>query len=236
MVKLPDQQALLRSCAAHPTDDYALPPLSDSMPTRGPRRLLRPFFYAPMPMRPKVYRVLATLFLAIALYAGLILILRAIGLENVQTSIKELGIWSPVVFVVVCAISLVLAPLSAGSVFLTSGLLFGPQLGFVLCFLGSVVGCSLNFWISRKLGRKVATYLVGKNSLKALDRLTNRLQARHSLMLMIVLMPISQDIVSYAVGLTKVRFFHFFLALTISGIAVAATYAYLGSNLLEVLV
>ena len=169
---------------------------------------------------------------AIAVYAVMVLVLRAIGLDNVHQTIRQLGIWSPIVFVAVCAVSLILAPLSSSSILVTSGVLFGPQIGFTLAFLGTLLGCSANFWISRKFGRKFAIRLVGKSNLNDMDRFINRLKGHHGILFMMLILPISQDLISYAVGLTKIKFSHFFIALVVSALAVAALYVYFGSNLI----
>ena len=179
--------------------------------------------------------VLIPLMVAIAFAMALWWLTRSVGLENLQAQVQRFGPWSPILFVVVCALSMILAPLSAGSVFVASGVLFGQVVGFWLCFLGSLLGCSINFWLSRKLGRKMALRIVGRSSLRALDRWTHRLQSQRGLLFMILVMPLSQDLVSYAVGLTQVKFMNFLVAATISAIAIAATYAFLGSSLLEAL-
>lgn len=185
---------------------------------------------------PKFKKLLVTILLLIGFYGIAVLLLRAIGLENLQNAIQQLGIWAPLAFVLLCSISMILAPLSSSSVFVTGGVLFGQQIGFVLSFLASVIGCCINFWISRKLGRKVAARFIGRNSLDDLDRFTNRLNSHHGILFMILVLPISQDLLSYAVGLTRVKFWQFFVALVISGMVVVGAYVYFGSSLLKVLI
>lgn len=187
-------------------------------------------------LNSRLKKILMALLIVVALYALAILVLRAIGIDTLHQTIKQLGIWAPIAFLVLCTISMILAPLSSSSVFVTGGVLFGQQIGFMLSFLATVIGCCVNFWISRKLGRKVAARFIGKSSLDDLDRFTHRLNSHHGILFMMLIMPISQDLVSYAVGLTKVRFWKFFVALVISGIAVVGAYVYLGSGILEALV
>jgi len=184
----------------------------------------------------KFKKLLIAMGLFLGFYGLAVLVLRAIGLENLQSVIQQLGIWGPVAFVALCTVSMIVAPLSSSSIFVTGGVLFGQQIGFLLSLLASVLGCCVNFWISRKLGRKVAARFIGKNSLDDLDHFTSRLNSHHGIVFMILVLPISQDLLSYAVGLTKVKFWKFFVALVISGIAVVAAYVYLGSGLLEALI
>lgn len=183
----------------------------------------------------KLKKLLVAFLLVVAVYALAVLTLRAIGLENVHQFIQQLGVWGPIAFVMLGTLSMVFAPLSASSMFVTGGLLFGQQIGFLLSFFAAVMGCCINFWISRKLGRKVAARLIGQDSLKSLDRFTKRLNSHHGILVLMVILPISQDLVSYAVGLTKIRFWQFFIALVVSGAVVTGAYVYFGSGILEAL-
>ncbi|MEM7556208.1 MAG: VTT domain-containing protein, partial [Cyanobacteria bacterium P01_A01_bin.84] len=159
-----------------------------------------------------------------------------IGLENAQEFIKKTGIWAPVVFIFLCALSLIVAPLSGSSIFITGGALFGKQVGFILSFIGTLIGCSTNFWISRKLGRKIVNRFVGENNLSDLDRFIDTINNSRSILYMIIIMPISQDIISYAIGLTKIKYWNFLIALIISATVVISGYIYIGTSLLERLI
>nr|WP_242025335.1 VTT domain-containing protein [Leptolyngbya sp. FACHB-36] len=172
----------------------------------------------------------------VVLYVGMALVLRAIGLENAQNSIKQAGVLAPILFILISAVSLIIAPLSGSSIFIIGGAVFGKETAFFLSWIASTLGCSLNFWISRKFGRRVAARLIGKTSLVELDRFMQRLKRQREILYMILLMPIAQDIVSYAVGLTNVKYTHFLIALVISGAGIVAAYIYLGTSLLETLI
>ncbi|MDJ0693900.1 MAG: VTT domain-containing protein [Mastigocoleus sp. MO_167.B18] len=162
--------------------------------------------------------------------------LKFIGLEKAQIWIENTGNWAPILFVVLCIISLILAPLSGSSLFIAGGALFGKEFAFILSFIALIIGCSINFWISKKFGRPVVCRLLGKKNLEELDKFISRLKSRHSILYITFIMPLSQDIVSYAVGLTKIRYAHFLLSLILSATVVVAGYIYIGSSLLEVLI
>lgn len=179
--------------------------------------------------------LLAVLFV-VSIYALMAIALRIIGLENAKNAIRKTGVWAPVLFIILCTTSLIVAPLSGSSLFVVGGALFGKGIGFILSWLASTVGCSINFWISRKFGRGVANRFIGKSNLDNLDRFAGQLKNRRSIFYMVLLMPLSQDIVSYAVGLTKISYWHFLIALILSGTAIVAAYIYLGSSLLEALI
>jgi uncharacterized membrane protein YdjX (TVP38/TMEM64 family) len=77
---------------------------------------------------------------------------------------------------------------------------------------------------------------MGADSLEELDKLTGNLRGHRDILYLTVIMPLSQDIVSYAAGLTSISYSRFLIALILSGVVVVAAYVYLGSSLLEVFV
>jgi uncharacterized membrane protein YdjX (TVP38/TMEM64 family) len=186
-----------------------------------------------MPSRSKLKKLLFALGLFGATYGLMVIALQQLGLENIHLWIQSMGIFAPIVFILLNIVSLVIAPLSGSSLFVLGGLLFGKELAFWLSWSASIAGCSLNFWISRHWGRSVAVRLIGNKELAQLDNLMGRIKDHHSIFYMIALMPLSQDIVSYAVGLTKVKYSSFLIALVISSAAIVATYIYLGTNAIE---
>lgn len=183
-----------------------------------------------------VRKVLLALLFVAAVYAAMAIVLRWIGLENAQEFVRRTGAWSPIIFVVLCSASLIIAPLSGSSLFVVGGALFGKEMGWLLSYIASLIGCSINFWISRRWGRKVVSRFIGKRNLDELDKFTQRFKSHHEILYIMAMMPLSQDIVSYAVGLTQTRYATFFVALALSTIAIVAAYIYLGTSLLESLI
>jgi uncharacterized membrane protein YdjX (TVP38/TMEM64 family) len=184
----------------------------------------------------RVWRVVLLVATLIAFYGCLILLLKALDIDTVRRWIAQAGWWSPLLFTIISSLSLIVAPFNASSTFILGGLFFGKEMGFGLSFLASLLGCSTNFWISRYFGRQVALRLLGKNSLASLDKFVYRLNHRHGIFYMMLIMPIAQDIVSYAVGLTNIRYLNFFIALFVSGLVVVTAYVYFGTSLLEILI
>lgn len=189
-----------------------------------------------MRIHPNLKKALLAILCAVIIYICMALIFNFIGLENAKNWISKAGVWAPVVFIALCAISLVFAPLSGSSLFVAGGALFGKEAGFILSFIASIIGCSTNFWISKKFGRRVVYRLLGKDNLEELDRFISKLKSRRSILYMIFIMPLSQDIVSYAVGLTKVKYTHFLISLILSATFVVAGYIYIGTSFLEALI
>ncbi|MGB6299174.1 MAG: VTT domain-containing protein [Rivularia sp. (in: cyanobacteria)] len=189
-----------------------------------------------MRLTSKLQKILLAISFVAIFYLILALALQTIGLDNAQLLVKQTGVWAPVVFILLCAVSLIIAPLSGSSLFVVGGTLFGKHDAFLLSYVASIIGCSANFWISRKLGRKVAQRFIGKANLDELDKFINKLKSSRSILYMVIIMPFSQDIVSYAIGLTKIKYTHYLIALILSSTIVISGYVYIGSSVLEFLV
>jgi uncharacterized membrane protein YdjX (TVP38/TMEM64 family) len=181
----------------------------------------------------KIFLVMASL---VVCYLGTALILKTIGLSNIQAVVQQAGIWAPVIFVALCAASLMIAPLSGSSLMIAGGTLFGKEAGFLLGYFATLVGCNINFWISRRLGRKAAVWFISEKHINELNQFIQKLKSHHEVFYLMVTLIFSQDIVSYAVGLTSIKYQKFLIALVISGAPVVGTYIYLGSSLLEAIV
>jgi len=189
-----------------------------------------------MPARFPIQKILLALLVIATTYVVMALILRAIGLENAHRYIAQAGPLAPLIFIPICAVSLIVAPLSGSSIYIVGGALFGKGYAFILSLVATLIGCNVNFWISRKFGRKVAARFIGHSNMDELDKTIQRIKSHHSVFYMTLIMPLSQDIVSYAAGLTKLRYRDFLIALIISAPIIVGAYIFLGTSLLEALV
>ncbi len=123
---------------------------------------------------------------------------------------------------------LVFFPASLLTVF--GGYTYGPWLGTLLDVIGAGTGGLLSFWIARLLGRRGVEKLIGKGKLNVLDE---RIATNGFLVVLIVrLIPLFPfDAISYASGLSKIRFKQFAIANYIGIIPGAFVYNNIGSSL-----
>jgi uncharacterized membrane protein YdjX (TVP38/TMEM64 family) len=123
----------------------------------------------------------------------------------VRDWIQSLGVWGPIVFVLLYIVAVV-AVLPGSAITLTGGALFGSALGIVLVSIASTLGASLAFLIARYFARSsVAGWLGTKKKFRELDELTEK----HGAIIVAItrLVPIFPfNILNYGFGLTKVRF------------------------------
>ncbi|MCY1690224.1 VTT domain-containing protein [Exiguobacterium sp. SL14] len=91
------------------------------------------------------------------------------------------------------------------------GYTYGPWLGTLLDVIGAGTGGLLSFWIALLLGRRGVEKLIGKGKIQGLDE---RIATNGFLVVLVVLLiPLFPfDAISYASGLSKIRFKQFAIA------------------------
>ena len=127
--------------------------------------------------------------------------------EALGRFLDGVGIWAPLVFMAVYAVGV--------CIFLPGTLLtglgaaiFGAYWGFLYVWVGAMLGASGAFVIGRTLGREFAASLIG-NRLKKYDDAIERNGFATVLYLRLVYFPFTP--MNFGMGLTKVRFWDYFL-------------------------
>lgn len=144
--------------------------------------------------------------------------------ERVQRAVDGAGAWAPVVYVGFLVAQAVLAPLPAPAVAVVGGYTFGVAEGFFLTWLGSLLGGVISFGISRLFGRR---FVAASGRARRLDRYVEE----HGAVLVFVLRLIplvSFDAISYAAGLSSLRFRSFLLATALGMLPGTFAFVYLG--------
>ena len=143
--------------------------------------------------------------------------------------LRSLGPWAPIVSVGLMVTQALLAPIPNVLVVFANGLAFGVGGGLAVSVLGQTVAAAVCFWVARAVGRRSAEALVGRFGLGAADRWFARwgtagvLAAR--------LLPGGpSDAVSFAAGLSGMRFGAFLAATAVGGVPQTLLYAYLGER------
>lgn len=134
---------------------------------------------------------------------------RGIRAEDIRLFVAAMGIWAPLVYIILLALTYIIAPISGSPVFFAGFLLFGKIFLFYN-YVAFLVGAVANFWVARFLGRGIVVKLVGQKNIVKIDEFTKDYGVK-SLIFFRVFQGYLSDFVSYAYGLTNMKFFPYFL-------------------------
>lgn len=128
---------------------------------------------------------------------------------KIEKFARQFGIFGPLIIIFYILLSQIIAPLSGTPGVLASAILFGVFKTLLCWYIAGLISSSINFWISKKFGRKLVLKLVGKKMMREID---DFVQASGEKILIIsrVFGFALFDVISYAAGLTEIKFKKYF--------------------------
>jgi len=155
--------------------------------------------------------------------------IRKINLRLIKDYIKSYGNGSIAVFLVISALRPLAVFIPITFITLISGSIYGPVYGFLLAMVSIIISSNVAFLISRHLGKSFIEKLIKKRVEKI------NLRVEKSGFKIIFFMRISGvfplDILSYAAGLTKVKYRDFMLATILGSMIETFSVAFMGHNI-----
>lgn len=167
----------------------------------------------------------------LALLTALYLLVQQVGGEQLESMVEQAGIWGPLVYIAIKALTFTFAPLSAGPIQFASGILFGVIPGTLYSVLGEVIGGALNVMIARLLGRRIVRRFVGDAAMARIDDFYQRhLDNWKSLLAARLLLFSVYDFISYAVGFGHIRLSVYVLVSFVGGLIPTYIFVAIGSQ------
>ncbi|HZK53509.1 MAG TPA: TVP38/TMEM64 family protein [Desulfosporosinus sp.] len=157
-------------------------------------------------------------------------ILSNMDVDLVRGYILGFGIWAPIVSFLLMIFQSVVAPLPAFIITFANASLFGWVYGALLSWSSAMVGAALCFYIARFFGRAPVEKLTSRSALEKVDHFFKR-YGKYAIVIARLLPFISFDIVSYAAGLTSMKFWTFFIATGLGQLPATLVYSYIGGML-----
>lgn len=135
--------------------------------------------------------------------------LASLDQQRIELFVRSWGTQAATVSFFLMILQAIIAPLPAFVITFANASLFGAFWGGVLSWSSAMAGAALCFVIARLLGREIVEKITGKTVLKKMDAFFLR-HGKHTILLCRLLPFVPFDPVSYAAGLTSIRFRHFF--------------------------
>lgn len=143
--------------------------------------------------------------------------------------ILSYGIWAPVVSTALQIVTSVIAPLPSFVLTFVNAMLFGWWWGAVLTWTTAMLAAAICFGLSRKLGRPGVQRFVPSRALEQTDGFFERNGVLAVLIARLIPF-INPDIISYAAGLTAMRWKLFMLSIAFGSLPSITLGSYLGSR------
>jgi uncharacterized membrane protein YdjX (TVP38/TMEM64 family) len=148
-------------------------------------------------------------------------------IAGLRDYILSYGFWAPVASCFLMVLQALVAPVPSFLITFANGLAFGVFWGWTLSLFGHTLAAAVCFWISRALGRVPVEVLVGRTGLQSADRWFAR-WGMYAVFVGRLVPGVAFDVISYAAGLTRMRFRNFLIATALGIFPQTFLYSYLG--------
>lgn len=116
------------------------------------------------------------------------------------------GLWADAAFIGMMIFQVVFALIPGEPFEIGAGYAFGFWRGTLLCMIAAMLGSAIIFALTRKFGRKFALLFFSAEKLDSLAFLNGSPKANALFFLLMILPASPKDLLSYAAGLTKMKF------------------------------
>ncbi len=152
--------------------------------------------------------------------------------EAIKNAILGFGVLGPIVLVVLLFLEVIIGPVPGPLIIIASGYIYGRFTGALLALVGTIIGSTGAFFLSRKLGRPFVEKIISKKELNHFDKSFQKNGVK-ALWLGYVFPLSPSDSITYAVGLTNIKFRKFFKIMAIGFIPNIFLLTYFGDHLSE---
>lgn len=165
-----------------------------------------------MSVKKKLYPLIPTVLVILILY----LVSRSIDPNLVKEWVRSAGFFGPLLVVALGVVTTVIAPLSGTPILFVGFALYGEKIIF-LSTISMLISAAINFYISRRWGRPFIQRFVGRDNMQIVDKFTKE-HGVVSLLLIRIFMGSVNDFVSYAMGLTNMKFKTYYIVTLLGSI------------------
>jgi len=160
--------------------------------------------------------------------AAVMLAARA-DLAPLRDYLLDFGIWAPVASGVLQLITSIIAPLPSFVLALANALLFGFLWGAILTYTTALLAAAVCFGLARAFGRPLVERFVSAATLNTTDKFFER-RGAWAVVIGRLIPFINPDVISYAAGLTVMRWRIFLLSVAVGSLPSTLLYSWLGAQ------
>ncbi|WP_195851777.1 TVP38/TMEM64 family protein [Aerococcus urinae] len=135
--------------------------------------------------------------------------------ENLEAFLRGFGGWAPWRFILIQIVQTVIPVIPGGLTCPAGAAIFGVWYGFLLNFIGIMIGSVIDFWLARRYGRHLVMALIGPKSYNKYIHYLNT-KTFDRIFIFGMFFPVSPaDALCLLAGLSNMTFKRFFLFLSL---------------------
>lgn len=131
--------------------------------------------------------------------------------EKFRSFVKSHGLVGDLVFVLMMFLQVVIALIPGEPLEIGAGYAFGGIKGTLLCLVATTLGSLAVFLLVKILGRRFAEIFFDTNRIQELEIIKNSKKRNFLIFLLFFLPGTPKDLITYFVGLTDIKIWHFLL-------------------------
>jgi uncharacterized membrane protein YdjX (TVP38/TMEM64 family) len=144
--------------------------------------------------------------------------------------IAQFGLFAPLVFVLIQATQVVVAPIPGQVVALVAGYLFGPVAGTVYSLAGVLIGSAVAFSLSKRYGRSFVEDILHEDVIARFDDFVDTVGVP-GLFAFVIIPGLPDDAICFLSGLTKWRLRTFLAVISVGRLPAYVLTVYAGGEL-----
>jgi len=146
--------------------------------------------------------------------------------------IGQFGIFAPLVFTLIQAVQVIVAPIPGQVIALVAGYLFGPVEGIIYSLTGVLIGSAIAFSLSKRYGRSFVEDTLHENIMERFDGFVDTVGIP-GLIAFVIIPGLPDDAICFLAGLTKWRLRTFMAAIAIGRLPAYVVTVYAGGELAD---
>jgi uncharacterized membrane protein YdjX (TVP38/TMEM64 family) len=132
----------------------------------------------------------------------------------------SIGILGNAVFLLIQLVHVIIAVVPGDLLYVLGGFIFGLPMGFLLSYVGIMLGTFFVFYLSRWLGYDFVNKVIPKDKIDKISNVLNSIKGMLGLFVICLIPIIPKDPLMYVAGLTPIKASRLFLVYAISRIPV----------------
>lgn len=153
--------------------------------------------------------------------------------QQLRDYITGFGSYGFLVYILIQAIQVIIVIIPGDIVIIGAGFIYGIPLGFVLSYLGLMLGSVIVFYISRIFGYEIVSKLISIKKIERISEILNSTKGTVGLFLICCIPFIPKDLLMYVAGLTPINASRLFLVYGLSRIPTTLIWVSVGANAFE---